>query len=114
MSARSLRRWLGRRAASPAPERTDQLCAIESIWHSGLLADPGGEPAGSAGLVSHFQHRKLDRCVHGHVHPQFRADAALRVLKDTEAESVPTDVRLRAAAGAGNRTYRARARLIER
>ena len=59
----------------------------------------GGEPAGSAGLVSHFQHRELDRRVQGHVNPQLRADAALRVLEDAVAESVPADVRRRSAAG---------------
>ena len=30
------------RSPSPAPDRTDQLCAIESIWHSSLLCDPSG------------------------------------------------------------------------
>jgi hypothetical protein len=33
------------RSASPAPDRTDQLCAIESMLHSELLADPSGEPS---------------------------------------------------------------------
>ena len=54
----------------------------------------GGELARSAGLVSHFQHRELDRRVQGHVNPQLRADAVLRVLEDAVAESVPADVRL--------------------
>ena len=30
---------------SPAPESTDQLWAIESIWHSGFAADPSGVPS---------------------------------------------------------------------
>ena len=33
------------RSASPASERTDQLCAMESIRHSELLAEPRGEPS---------------------------------------------------------------------
>src|ERR1039457_5452942 len=33
------------RLASPAPDNTDQLCEMESIWHSGFFADPRGEPS---------------------------------------------------------------------
>ena len=33
------------RSGSPAAERTDQLCGIESIWHSGLAAAPSGVPS---------------------------------------------------------------------
>ena len=32
-------------AGSPAPESTDQLCGIESIWHSGFVAEPSGLPS---------------------------------------------------------------------
>ena len=28
------------------------------------------EPAGSARHVAHFEYRKLDRCIHGHINPQ--------------------------------------------
>ena len=59
----------------------------------------GGEPARPARLVAHFQHRELDRRIQGHVDPQLRADAALGVLEDAVAESVPADVRRRSAAG---------------
>jgi hypothetical protein len=33
------------RGGSPAPESTDQLCTMESIWHSGLTLEPRGEPS---------------------------------------------------------------------
>ena len=33
------------RSAPPAPESTDQLCAIESMRHSALPAEPSGEPS---------------------------------------------------------------------
>ena len=46
-----------------------------------------------------FNTVNLIGCVQGHVNPQLRADAALRVLEDAVAESVAADVRLRAAAG---------------
>ena len=35
-----------------------------------------GEPAAPARLVSHLQHRELDRCVHGYVNPQLGTNAA--------------------------------------
>ena len=60
---------------------------------------PGrGEPARSARFVPHLQHRKLDRCIQRHVHPQLRADPVLRMLEDAVAESVAADVRGRPAA----------------
>ena len=58
-----------------------------------------GEPARSARLVSHLEDRELDRCVQGHVNPQLRADAALRMLEDAVAESVAADVQVRSAPG---------------
>ena len=36
---------LYRAIAVPAPDRTDQLCEMESIWHSGLVAEPSGVPS---------------------------------------------------------------------
>ncbi len=36
---------LRERPTSPAPDSTDQLCAIESIWHSAFLLDPSGVPS---------------------------------------------------------------------
>src|SRR5690349_7896363 len=33
------------RNSSPAPESTDQLCAMESIWHSWFEEEPSGEPS---------------------------------------------------------------------
>jgi hypothetical protein len=36
---------LRERVASPAPDNTAQLCEMESIWHSLLLAEPSGVPS---------------------------------------------------------------------
>src|SRR3990172_2419145 len=59
----------------------------------------GGETARPAGLVSYLQHRELNRCIYGHINPQLGADAALRVLEDTVAKSVPGYIMHRPAAG---------------
>ena len=59
----------------------------------------GGEPARAARLVAQFQHRELDRGVHGHENGQLRTDAVLHVLEAAVTEAVPAEVRCGAAAG---------------
>ena len=44
-SSTRVHRLRARARGSPAPESTDQLCEIESIWHSALRAEPSGVPS---------------------------------------------------------------------
>ena len=49
-------------------------------------------PTGRIGVVAHFKHPELDRCVNIHVDPQFRLKGVLGMLKNTIAEPVSVEI----------------------